>query len=200
MPFPYRAFRDMSGMPAEQGLAGSGAATASSIRQQPVDLVGEVTAEFVMHNIASVLDRLEEEDRRSLLRMARRLTHKRRGRSPGTEMDEGAANTGGKMSKYMHAGEKFDLGFHESHFGMGAKSQTFERARPWVPPDTWLREKRRSALVEYALVALVFLALLFAIAVLARTLQGHHLADNAAHKATRHALVRASNGSVFPAA
>jgi TadE-like protein len=153
-----------------------------------------------MHKIACVLDRLGERDRRSLLRMARRLTHKRRVRPSRTEMAEGVANTGGKMSKYIHAAEKFDVGFHESDFGMSAKGQTFERAHPWVPRDTWLREKRRSALVEYALVVLVFFALLLAIVILARTLQGHHFAGNAAHEATRYALAQGSNSSVFPAA
>jgi len=93
------------------------------------------------------------------------------------------------MSRYVGAEEKLELSFRSGNSGTGAQGQ-FVRAHPFARPTTTLRDKRRSAMVEYALVIAVFCAILFAIVAFARALHAYHFADNAAHGAAPYALVR----------
>lgn len=52
-----------------------------------------------------------------------------------------------------------------------------------------LQEKRRNAMIEYALIIAAFFAILLAIVAISNALRSHSTARNAAHQATSCALV-----------
>ena len=97
------------------------------------------------------------------------------------------------MNQVARSGEKFGFDLRGGNSGKPAKYQPSERAHPWAPPATKPQDKRRSALLEYVLVTVAFLAIVLAIVVFARALQAHHSADNAAGGTTRYAMARGSD-------
>lgn len=94
------------------------------------------------------------------------------------------------MSRFVSAADKLGLNHGGGYLRKTGKGQSLTPAYQLAPAATRPPNKRRSALVEYALVIAAFCAILITIVVLARSLQGHHVSDNAAHQAAPYALVR----------
>ncbi len=93
------------------------------------------------------------------------------------------------MSRIVGAEEKLGFSFGGGYLRKTATGQELVPAYQLTPAAARPRDKRRSALVEYALVIAAFCAIIFTIVALARTIHSRPVAENGARPAAPYALV-----------
>lgn len=94
------------------------------------------------------------------------------------------------MSRFVGAGENLGLNYGGGYLRKTAKGQSLTPAYQLKRESVRPPDKRRNAMVEYALVLAAFCAILIAIVAIAQALRAHHSADNATRQAAPYALVR----------